>query len=257
MDNYKARKLLSIYKIKNKTIFFLTYIFISALVIFIWNLYSSFTLVAFLVVASYHFGLEDTSFLHKGNSIIDQIFYLIKGSLIIFAPLFFYFDETLKIFETLMVSESFLTFLELEHWIINVCLFFSISGYFYFIYKNQFKDFEILLLDMFSIVVLNYVFSPLIAFTIYFCFLHSVRHIVSISYDLDKNDFLNGVKLFVKKALPLTIVTAILYLLATIFLSKSYGLNEVIIKVIFIGLASLTFPHILLEYLLEINEKRN
>ncbi len=257
MDNYKARKLLSIYKIKNKTIFFLTYIFISALVIFIWNLYSSFTLVAFLVVASYHFGLEDTSFLHKGNSIIDQIFYLIKGSLIIFAPLFFYFDETLKIFETLMVSESFLTFLELEHWIINVCLFFSISGYFYFIYKNQFKDFEILLLDMFSIVVLNYVFSPLIAFTIYFCFLHSVRHIVSISYDLDKNNFLNGVKLFVKKALPLTIVTAILYLLATIFLSKSYGLNEVIIKVIFIGLASLTFPHILLEYLLEINEKRN
>ena len=156
-----------------------------------------------------------------------------------------------------MVSESFLTFLELEHWIINVCLFFSISGYFYFIYKNQFKDFEILLLDMFSIIVLNYVFSPLIAFTIYFCFLHSVRHIVSISYDLDKNDFLNGVKLFVKKALPLTIVTAILYLLATIFLSKSYGLNEVIIKVIFIGLASLTFPHILLEYLLEINEKRN
>ena len=257
MDNYKARKLLSIYKIKNKTIFFLTYIFISALVIFIWNLYSSFTLVAFLVVASYHFGLEDTSFLHKGNSIIDQIFYLIKGSLIIFAPLFFYFDETLKIFETLMVSESFLTFLELEHWIINVCLFFSISGYFYFIYKNQFKDFEILLLDMFSIIVLNYVFSPLIAFTIYFCFLHSVRHIVSISYDLDKNDFLNGVKLFVKKALPLTIVTAILYLLATIFLSKSYGLNDVIIKVIFIGLASLTFPHILLEYLLEINEKRN
>ena len=257
MDNYKARKLLSIYKIKNKAIFFSTYIFISALVIFIWNLYSSFTLVAFLVVASYHFGLEDTSFLHKGNSIIDQIFYLIKGSLIIFAPLFFYFDETLKIFETLMVSESFLTFLELEHWIINVCLFFSISGYFYFIYKNQFKDFEILLLDMFSIVVLNYVFSPLIAFTIYFCFLHSVRHIVSISYDLDKNDFLNGVKLFVKKALPLTIVTAILYLLATIFLSKSYGLNEVIIKVIFICLASLTFPHILLEYLLEINEKRN
>ena len=257
MDNYKARKLLSIYKIKNKTIFFSTYIFISALVIFIWNLYSSFALVAFLVVASYHFGLEDTSFLHKGNSIIDQIFYFIKGSLIIFAPLFFYFDETLKIFETLMVSESFLTFLELEHWIINVCLFFSISGYFYFIYKNQFKDFEILLLDMFSIVVLNYVFSPLIAFTIYFCFLHSVRHIVSISYDLDKNDFLNGVKLFVKKALPLTIVTAILYLLATIFLSKSYGLNEVIIKVIFIGLASLTFPHILLEYLLEINEKRN
>ena len=78
----------------------------------------------------------------------------------------------------------------------------------------------------------------------------------SLSNELDKNDFSNGVKIFIKKALPLTVVTAILYLVASILLSKSYGLNDVIIKVIFIGLASLTFPHILLEYLLEKNEKR-
>ena len=78
-----------------------------------------------------------------------------------------------------------------------------------------------------------------------------------MSNELDKNDFSNGVKIFIKKALPLTVVTAILYLVASILLSKSYGLNDVIVKVIFIGLASLTFPHILLEYLLEINEKRN
>ncbi len=257
LDNYKANKLLSIYKIKGKTIFFAIYIFISALVIFIWSLYSTYMLLAFLVVASYHFGLEDTSFLHKGNSIVDQIFYLIKGSLIIFAPLFFHFDETLKIFETLMLDKAFMTFLEFEHWIINVCIFLSITGYFYFIFKNQFKDFEILFLDMLSIIILNYIFSPLIAFTVYFCFLHSIRHIISLSYELNENDFSNGLKVFIKKALPLTIITAILYLIASVFLSKFYGLNEVIIKVIFIGLASLTFPHILLEYLLEINEKQN
>jgi hypothetical protein len=33
-------------------------------------------------------------------------------------------------------------------------------------------------------------------------------------------------------------------------------LDSAILKVVFIGLASLTFPHILLEYLLEKNEKR-
>ena len=257
LDNYKANKLLKIYKLKNKAIFFSIYIFISALVIFIWSLFSTYTLLAFLIVASYHFGLEDTSFLHKGNSLLDQFFYLIKGSLVVFAPLFFHFDETLKIFETLMVSKIFLTFLELEHWIINLCLFLSFVGYLYFIYKNKFEDFEVLFLDMLSIIILNYIFSPIIAFTIYFCFLHSIRHIISLSNELDKNNFSNGVKIFIKKALPLTVVTAILYLVASIFLSKSYGLNDVIVKVIFIGLASLTFPHILLEYLLEINEKRN
>ena len=181
LDNYKANKLLSIYKLKGKAIFFLIYILISALVIFIWSLYSTYTLLAFLTVASYHFGLEDTSFLHKGNSFLDQIFYLIKGSLIIFAPLFFHFDETLKIFETLFLSKEILIFLENEHWIINVCLSLSILGYLYFVYKNKFTDFEILFLDMLSVLILNYVFTPLIAFTIYFCFLHSIRHIISIS----------------------------------------------------------------------------
>ena len=209
-----------------------------------------------MLVASYHFGREDTSFLNKGNSNLDQFFYLIKGSLIIFSPLFFHFDQTLKIFETLFLSEKILIYLKDEHWIINFFLGLSILSYFYFVYKNKFKDFEILFLDMFLILIINYVFNPLIAFTIYFCFLHSIRHIISISYQLEPSNFLFGIKTFIKKAFPLTIVTAVLYLLAIFFLSNSYGLNEVVIKVIFIGLASLTFPHILLEYLIEKNEKR-
>ena len=61
--------------------------------------------------------------------------------------------------------------------------------------------------------------------------------------------------MFIKKALPLTILTALLYFLSLVYLSNSYGLNDIIIQVIFIGLASLTFPHILLEYLIEKNEK--
>ena len=256
MDNYKANKLLIIYKINNKSIFFIIYILIATFVLILWSLYSSFTLLLFLLVASYHFGREDTSFLNKGNSNLDQFFYLIKGSLIIFSPLFFHFDQTLKIFETLFLSEKILIYLKDEHWIINFFLGLSILSYFYFVYKNKFKDFEILFLDMFLILIINYVFNPLIAFTIYFCFLHSIRHIISISYQLEPSNFLFGIKTFIKKAFPLTVVTAVLYLLAIFFLSNSYGLNEVVIKVIFIGLASLTFPHILLEYLIEINEKR-
>ena len=256
MDNYKGNKLLLVYKINNKSIFFIIYILISTFVILFWNFYSSLTLLFFLLVASYHFGREDTSFLHNGNSDLDQLFYLIKGSMIVFAPLLFHFDETLKIFETLFLSKETLIFLKNEHWIINICLSLGILGYFYFVYKNKLKDFEILFLDMLNILILNYVFTPLIAFTIYFCFLHSIRHIISISYELDPNSFLDGVKIFIKKALPLTIVTAVLYLLAILFLSNLYALNDVIIKVIFIGLASLTFPHILLEYLIEKNEKR-
>ena len=134
MDNYKGNKLLLVYKINNKSIFFIIYILISTFVILFWNFYSSLTLLFFLLVASYHFGREDTSFLHNGNSDLDQLFYLIKGSMIVFAPLFFHFDETLKIFETLFLSKETLIFLKNEHWIINICLGLSILGYFYFVF---------------------------------------------------------------------------------------------------------------------------
>ena len=257
MDNYKANKLLEIYKKKSKSIFYILYMSISAIIILLWSLYPLVTLLMFLIIASYHFGREDTAFLHQGNYYVDQALYLIKGSLIVFAPLFFHIDETIEIFETLLISDNILIYIKKEHWIINVCLGFSIFGYLYFVNKNKYEDFEVLFLDMLSILILNYVFNPLIAFTIYFCFLHSIRHIISISHELNGDNFYLGLKAFVKKALPLTIITAVLYLLAAVFLSNFYGLNDVIIKVIFIGLASLTFPHILLEYLLEINETKN
>ena len=64
-----------------------------------------------------------------------------------------------------------------------------------------------------------------------------------------------GLNKFVKKAIPLTVLTAIIYLLSLFYLNKYYPADQAIYKVIFIGLASLTFPHILLEYLIEKNEK--
>ena len=257
LDNYKANKILKIYKIDNKLVFYFSYISISILIILSWIFFSLITLLAFLLIASYHFGREDTSFLIKKNSSFDQLLYLVKGSLIISSPLFFHTDETLKIFELLLINNSFLIFIKNEHWVINVCLIFNFLGYLYFVFRNNFDNFEILFLDLLLILIINFVFSPLLAFTVYFCFLHSIRHIISIVLELDWANFSNGINLFIKKALPLTVVTAILYLLAVFLIANFYGFNTAIIQVIFIGLASLTFPHILLEYLIEKNETKN
>ena len=68
-------------------------------------------------------------------------------------------------------------------------------------------------------------------------------------------NFKKGIFLFIKKALPLTFITGIIFIVALNFLNHEFKLNESVNMVIFIGLASLTFPHILLEYLIEKNEK--
>ena len=50
-------------------------------------------------------------------------------------------------------------------------------------------------------------------------------------------------------------LTATFCLMGLYFLKNNYDFDSAILKLIFIGLASLTFPHILLEYLVEKNEK--
>ena len=109
-------------------------------------------------------------------------------------------------------------------------------------------------MDFFSILIFNYFLNPILAFTLYFCFLHSIRHSLSLIFELNKN-IKKGFVLFLKKALPLTIITALISLFSLFFLVNYNELNVSVYKVIFIGLASLTFPHILLEYLIEKNEK--
>jgi len=110
-------------------------------------------------------------------------------------------------------------------------------------------------MDFLSLIVLNLFLTPVLAFTLYFCFLHSIRHSITLIFELDKS-FKVGIKKFVHKAIPLTFATGIIFLFTIYLLNNFYKLDEAIYKVIFIGLASLTFPHILLEYLLEKNEKR-
>ena len=119
------------------------------------------------------------------------------------------------------------------------------------------KKFYMSILDYLTICIINYFLDPFIAFTIYFCFLHSVRHSLSLIEELDNVQFKKGFGLFLKKALPLTFITALIFITSVYLLNNIYTLDQSILKVIFIGLASLTFPHILLEYLIEKNEKRS
>ena len=258
LDHNKGKKLLNILKITNMYFFYLLYILIGVLIIILWLMLPSITLILFLIVASYHFGKEDTDFLTDNNLSLNQLFYFLKGLLIVIAPLNFHFEETINIFKLLLISgEKFYIFLGyIESYnIIPIIFIFSVfSSICLFIKNFRFINFTIFL-DFFSILILNYYLSPLLAFTFYFCFLHSTRHSVSLIFELDQNSFKNGFLLFFKKALPLTLTTAILFLVCLFILKNYYILDSAILKIIFIGLASLTFPHILLEYLIEKNER--
>jgi len=258
LDDQKGKKLSQLYNVKKFYFFYLIYSLIGLSIIVFWLFFPTMSLILFLVVASYHFGKEDTEFLINNKNVSNLILYFLKGSLIIIAPLMFHFVETINIFKLLLIENEkfylFLNFIEDNSILLFVLSISLLSNIYYFL--KDFKFINILIfLDFFSIILLNYFLTPLIAFTVYFCFLHSFRHSISLMAKLNEKSLKIGAITFIKKAMPLTVLTAILYVISLYFLSNFYQLNDAILKVIFIGLASLTFPHILLEYLLEKNEK--
>ena len=251
LDHLKGKKLLKIFKIKNTFIFYLGYIIISLLVIIFWILIPKVTLIIFLLIASYHFGKEDTDFLIKKKNFLVNLLFILKGSIIIISPLIFKYQDTAEIFKLLNFdiasfgsNQIFLYSILFLSFYSNIVLTLN--------QKNEFRS--LIMMDFISILILNYFLSPILAFTIYFCFLHSLRHSFSLILELNKN-FNQGAIMFIKKALPLTVATIVIYLITFYYLTNLFGIDEVIYKLIFIGLASLTFPHILLEHFLEKNEK--
>ena len=258
LDHEKGKKLAKIYNIEKNYIFYTIYLMLVLSVITLWFFFPTISLFLFLTVASYHFGKEDTGFLFYKKNQLYLILYFLKGILIIVAPLLFHFIETVNIFKLLLVENEnfylFLEFIEKKHILLLIFSISLIVNTYYFI--NNFKIVNFLIFfDFFSIIILNYFLTPLFAFTLYFCFLHSFRHSLSLIIDLNQDNLKNGASLFIKKAMPLTFLTTVFYIVSLYFLSNYYQLDDAILKVIFIGLASLTFPHILLEYLLEKNEK--
>jgi len=252
LDHIKGKKLLKLLNYKSTSIFYISYILIGISIILLWLLISTIVLLIFLIVASYHFGKEDSEFIN-GKSNLDLI-YFFKGSLVITAPLLLHKTETLNIFTNLNfdISQSLFIMNEFLYVFIAISLFANII-----ISLNKQIDIKsLLLMDFISILLLNYFLSPILAFTIYFCFLHSIRHSFKLSNELNKKNFIKGFKEFLIKAMPLTILTAVLFLISLFYLNNYYLFDNATSKVIFIGLASLTFPHILLEYLIEKNEKQ-
>ena len=249
LDHIKGKKLLKILGFKSSVVFYFGYIFVGLTTIIIWLLFPKLLLFLFLLIAAFHFGKEDSEFINKRKNF--ELIYFFKGSLIIVAPLLFHKNETLSIFKSLNfdITTSFLINNEILYFFILLSF---ISNIFLSLNKS-FDAKSLLFMDFLSILILNYFLNPVLAFTFYFCFLHSIRHSISLIKEINTN-LKKGLPIFIKKALPLTIITIFGYIFALYILNNYNELSESIYKVIFIGLASLTFPHILLEYLIEKNE---
>ena len=248
LDHLRGKKLFQpLIKKKWFAVFYPGYILLSLMVIFGWILFPVIALLLFLLVASYHFGEEDLRLFIKGKGYLFNLVCFFKGLLIITLSFHYNHETTAAFFEYLMVSSiQYEELTQLKSLLFSINLIFVIIGLVFLLRKQI--DKLILILFEIIFITLAFIYLPLIlAFSMYFCFLHSSKHIIGLALELDSKNIMNGLKLFTIRAAPLTILTAIFAFLSLYFLNEN--INQNIVQVIFIGLASLTLPHIILEVL--------
>ena len=159
LDNYKGKKLLKFYSLKNSIIFYLSYIFVAFFIILLWKIFPALTLLIFLIIAAYHFGKED-SLKETRQSDLKFFYYFSRGSIIIFAPLAFHADETIEIFK--MISNNLFVdyILNLEKFYFSKFMLSLVLLSSYLISGRRSASFYF---EVPSILAINYFFTPFFA----------------------------------------------------------------------------------------------
>ena len=218
--------------------FLFYYIVLFLLVILFWLYFPIFALTIFIIMTIIHFGLCDWT-----NFNINKYKYSVSftyGMTIIFGIIFFNENQSFLIFEYLTNDKIYL----IQKYFF-VPYFFTFLSIIYFIYLSFFeKKLRKGIIEIFFLLFIFYIFDPLLSFAIYFCFFHTYKHLKH----LIKNIYLNlkNKKFVIYSTLMFTLISWAGGLGIIYYLFQNLTLYESILKVVFIGLAALTLPHMLL-----------
>ncbi len=222
--------------------FVLYYLILVFFVILFWLYFPILSLLIFLSMTVIHFGLCDwTNFKIKEYKYAISFTY---GMTIIFGIIYFNENESFKIFEYLTNNKIY--YFQLYLYIPYTL---TIASIIYFIYLSLHESklrkgvFEILFL-----LLIFFLFDPLLSFAIYFCFFHTYKHLKHLIFNVYMH--LQNKKFVLFSTLIFTIVSWFGGFLAIFYLFQNFSIYETLLKVIFIGLAALTLPHmILVDYI--------
>jgi len=232
--DYSIAERLFSYK-KNWIYYFtISYIFLSLIYLFFWFEYPLESLIFFLTISIFHFGMEELTHIKYKDMNFFQI--IIIGSIPIALPILFHPENVFYIFNQI-------TDLDINYDYINTYIY-----YIYFLllfialYLNGIKRSWIYLLLIANFIIL----PPLVSFILYFCFHHSLRHYIHSIY----HDNLVPNKYSTNEYLKAIITASVLFtsvVLISLQIYGQYSFDIIIVKYIFILLACLTLPHLMLN----------
>ena len=208
-------------------VFNLAYLGAVVVVVLLWLLNPVASLVAFLAVSAVHFGAD-------WNGDRPAWLRITAGVGLLSLPALGHRDEVAGLYETLApgAGEAIST---AQIFIAPVALIGMLVGAALALRRRPNEAVELVVVALLAIVA-----PPLVFFVVYFCALHSVRHLRA------------GFRAETRGRLTVTIV--VLYTVVPIFAAAAFllsggpamAMDDRLLQIIFIGLAGLTVPHMVL-----------
>ena len=215
--------------------FIIGYCAAAGLVIAIWIMFPAITLTLFLMISMIHFGRGDAS-AKSGPVFMTQV--LLHCGLPIFGIIYFQQSSVIPLFDALTNGASDLAILISKIMVPLLGLMAGLYGLMAFrdaSLRARFAEF-ILLAVVFTFL------PPLVSFALYFCIIHTGRHMRRIWHVLSSTISPKGLY---RQAAGFTLASWLVGGAAFLWLENG-DLDAALLQVVFIGLAALTVPHMIL-----------
>ena len=220
---------------KKAASFLLGYVAMAALVVGFWFVAPAISFVIFLAISMFHFGKGDVNDSNKQFTAIES---LARGGLVIAGISQFHAADADSIFVALVGSDTELVWLFLD-----AALAITIACCGITLATKKGEERGRFFGEIAGLTLIFGILPPLVGFSIYFCLIHSMRHFATMKAMLA--DTIS--KLQITRTTVL--FSAMCWAVGLIILaqqSSNVGVEPALLQVVFIGLAALTVPHMML-----------
>ena len=224
-----ARQLFAVADFKGWTLFWMGYAGLSAAVVGLWVVAPTIFLCAFLIVSAWHFSGDPAA----GVSRLGRVLY---GGAVIVLPAMFHGTELQRLLGLVAGTASaafvvpVLSQLAVP-WLVATVLACAVQA----------RTSRLAACESAALAALALIAPPLAAFGVYFCAMHSPRHILRMLASLPAAEVRNALALALWPTLAVLGAAVLFGLLAT-----DLPVEARVMQLVFVGLAALTLPHMVL-----------